>query len=90
MRWQIEDVRGVTGVASVGQLPIICCCGLCERPFTATHWLSLSVARDGVGGSTVDLCQACAEANWEALLGRLAEVAEMLTAADELRSQASV
>ena len=90
MRWQIEDVRAVTGVASVRRLPVTCRCGLCERPFAADRWLSLSVARNGVGGSTVGLCQACAEANWEALLGRLAEVAEMLTVADELHSQAGV
>ncbi len=88
MRWQIEDVRAVTGVASIGRLPVTCRCGLCERPFAAARWLSLSVARDGIGGSTVDLCEDCAEANWEALLGRLAEVAEMLSVVDEVHSQA--
>lgn len=87
MRWQIDDVRAVTVVASVDQLAVNAVCGFCEQAFEASWWVSLSVARDGVGGAVVDLCQACTRANWEGLLLRLEQVAEMLAAADVLRSQ---
>ncbi len=87
VKWQIEDIRGVTSVVVVGRRPIGCTCAFCERAFVATQWVSLSVARDGVGGATVDLCQSCAEASWEALSRRLSQVAEMLSVADEIRRQ---
>ncbi len=88
MRWQIEDVRAVTTVASLARGPATKQCHFCERPFSATRWISLSVARDGVGGTVVDLCESCAAASWESIVARLAQVAEMLTTVEELRSQA--
>ncbi len=87
VKWQIGDIRGVTAVVMVGRRPIGRTCAFCEKDFAAAHWFSLSVARDGVGGATVDLCQSCAEAAWEALAQRLTQVAEMLSAADEIRRQ---
>ncbi len=90
MRWQIEDVRAVTTVASLAQRPATKQCHFCERPFAASRWISLSVARDGVGGTVVDLCQSCAEASWEALSQRLSQVAEMLSVVDELHKQNGV
>ncbi len=86
VKWQIEDIRGVTSVVAVGRHAVGRTCAFCERPFAATHWISLSVARDGVGGATVDLCQGCVEASWEALSRRLSQVAEMLSVVDEIRS----
>jgi len=88
MRWQIEDVRAVTVVTSVDHRPVGGLCGFCEQPFQAAWWISLSVARDGLGGTTVDLCQGCAAASWEGLLLRLQQVAEMLSSVDTLHEQA--
>jgi len=88
MRWQIEDVRAVTVVNRVDRRPEEGQCGFCEQLFRADWWLSLSVARNGFGGTTVDVCQACATANWQGLLLRLEQVAEMLTPAEALREQA--
>ncbi len=89
MRWQIEDVRAVTMVASVDRRVAEAHCGFCERPFQAASWVSLSVARNGLGGTTIDLCEACTAANWDALLARLEVVAEMFSAAEILREQAA-
>jgi hypothetical protein len=85
--WQIEDVRGVWTVATMGGRPARSACGFCGRGFESAGWVRLSVARPGLGGTIVDMCAECTTALWEDIAAHLASVTEQLRLADALRDR---
>jgi hypothetical protein len=85
--WQVDDVRGVWTVSTVGRLLVLSTCGFCGRPFQSAGWVRLSVARPGLGGTIVDLCAECSATFWESIAAHLAAVSEQLRLADALRAR---
>ncbi len=85
--WQIEDVRGVWTVATIGGRPALSACGFCGRSFESAGWVRVCVARPGLGGTVIDLCEECTSASWEAIATHLAAVNEQLRLADALRAR---
>ncbi len=85
--WQIEDVRGVWTVATIGGRPAEAACGFWGRRFESAGWVRVCVARPGLGGTVLDLCAECSSASWEAIATHLAAVTEQLRLADALRAR---
>lgn len=85
--WQVEDVRGVWTVSTVGGRVAPRLCGFCGEHFESTGWVQLSVARPSFGGTVIDLCPVCTSASWESIATHLALVTEQLRLADAFRAQ---
>ena len=85
--WQVEDVRGIWTVATIGARPAQSSCGFCGRHFESAGWIRVCVARPGLGGTVLDLCAECASTSWEAIATHLAAVTEQLRLADALRAR---
>ena len=88
--WQVDDVRVVWTVATIGVRLAQSACGFCGRRFESAGWVRLSVARPGLGGTIIDLCSDCAASSWENIATHLAAVTEQLRLADALRARAGL
>jgi hypothetical protein len=85
--WQVEDVRGVWTVTTIGGQPAQSICGFCGARFESAGWVRLSVARTGLGGTVIDLCSLCSATFWERIATHLAALSEQLRLADVLRAR---
>ena len=85
--WQVEDVRGLWTVATIGGRPAQSACGFCGRRFESAGWVRLSVARPGLGGTIIDLCADCSASTWGSIATHLATVTEQLRLADAFRAR---